>query len=131
MSMQDTISDMLTRIRNAQQAKHKAVTCPYSNILQAIVNVLIEEGFVRSVDVENDENNHKQLRIELKYYNGKPVIESLRRLSKPSLRIYKSYKDIKAVPGFGIVVLSTPNGVMSHHKAKKLKVGGELICEVA
>lgn len=129
--MQDTISDMLTRIRNAQQAKHKTVACPYSNMLHAIVNVLIDEGFLRNVDITTDEDNHKQMVIELKYYNGRPVIESLRRLSKPSLRIYKSYKDIKPVPGFGIVVLSTPNGVISHHKAKELKVGGELICEVA
>ena len=129
--MQDTISDMLTRIRNAQQANHATVSCPHSNLRHNIVNVLVEEGFIRDVEVFTDENNHKQLSIELKYFNGKPVIESLKRISKPSLRIYKSYRDIKPVPGFGIVILSTPSGVMSHHKAKKLKVGGELVCEVA
>lgn len=131
MSMQDTISDMLTRIRNAQQAKHKTVACPHTKLLHSIANVLVEEGFVHNVEVTTDENNHKQLLIELKYYNGRPVIESLKRLSKPSLRIYKSYRDIKPVPGFGIIVLSTPNGVISHRQAKRLKVGGELICEVA
>jgi len=131
VSMQDTISDMLTRIRNAQRANHKQVTCSYSGLKHEIVKVLKDEGYIHDVEIDKDERNHPQLVIVLKYFKDKPVIESLKRISKPSIRVYTSYKDIKDVPGFGIVILSTPQGVMSHVKARALKVGGEIVCEVA
>lgn len=129
--MQDPIADMLTRIRNAQQAKHKTVTLASSILKENIANVLREEGYISNYSISSLDNGSKEMTIELKYFKGKPVISRIKRVSRPSLRIYKSVKDIKAVPGFGISILSTSKGIMSHAAAKANNVGGEIICEVA
>ena len=116
LTMQDPMSDMLTRIRNGQQAKHTHVRLPSSTLKQ---------------DVEANEKNMKFLTIELKYFQSKPVIERIRRISRPGLRIYKSVSDLNPIPGFGIAILSTSKGIMTHSAAKKANIGGEVICEVA
>lgn len=131
VSMQDPIADMLTRIRNGQSAKHTQVSLRSSKLKVAIAQVLEDEGYIQNFSEENNPNNSKALTINLKYYQDRPVIEKLQRISKPSLRVYKSCGDLKPVPGFGIQILSTSKGVMSHLKAIKLGLGGEVICEVA
>lgn len=131
MSMQDPIADMLTRIRNAQQAKHQVVKVSASTVKQNIVRVLKEEGYIKDFHIGVDEQNFKSITIDLKYYQNKPVIEKIRRISRPGLRIYKSVNDLKPIPGFGIAILSTSKGIMTHATAKKSNLGGEIICEVA
>ena len=131
MSMQDPIADMLTRIRNAQQARHEYVTMNASRLKTEIARVLKEEGYIEDFHSEEMENQNDLLTLKLKYYQGEPVIERISRVSKPGLRVYKPYKELTAVRGFGIRILTTPKGVMSHIAAKEHKVGGEVICEVA
>ena len=131
MTMQDPIADMLTRIRNGQQAKHQQVTIPASTVKQNIARVLKEEGYIHDFQLTVDEKNMKFITIELKYFQNKPVIERIRRVSKPGLRIYKAVSELKAVPGFGVAILSTSKGIMSHVTARKANIGGEVICEVA
>lgn len=131
VSLQDPIADMLTRVRNAQSVLHESVTMMSSKIKAEIARVLKEEGYISDFSVTENQNGHKQLQIQLKYYRGKPVISRLKRVSKVGLRIYKSYKEINPVPGFGIYILSTPKGIMSHLKAKQSCIGGEILCEVA
>lgn len=129
--MQDPVADMLTRIRNGQQAKHQHVTLISSILKEQIAKVLKEEGFITDFSVEPLENNLKKMTINLKYFQGRPVIIKIKRISRPGLRVYKSVKDLIAVPGFGISILSTSKGVMTHSSAKNSNVGGEVICEVA
>lgn len=129
--MQDPIADMLTRIRNAQQAKHQVVVVSASTLKQNIVRVLKEEGYIKDFHMGMDAKNFKSITIDLKYYQNKPVIEKIRRISRPGLRIYKSVNDLKPIPGFGIAILSTSKGIMTHATAKKNNLGGEIICEVA
>lgn len=129
--MHDPVADMLTRIRNGQQAKHRQVKLVSSNLKAEIARVLKEEGYISDFAVESLENNLKSITLDLKYYSGRPVIELIKRISRPGLRVYKSVHDLSAVPGFGIAILSTSKGVMTHMKAKSLGVGGEVICEVA
>ena len=131
MSMHDPIADMLTRIRNAQQAKHQHVKLISSILKEQIASVLQEEGYITDFSVEQLDNNLKEMTINLKYFRGKPVIDKIKRISRPGLRIYKSVKQLVAIPGFGVAILSTPKGVMTHIKAKANGVGGELLCEVA
>lgn len=131
MTMQDPVADMLTRIRNAQQAKHKTVSLSSSTFKEQIANVLRDEGYIADYNVVSLENNHKTMTIFLKYYQGKPVIERIKRISRPGLRIYKPVNDLKSVSGFGIAILSTSKGVMTHIAAKASGIGGEIICEVA
>ena len=131
MSMHDPIADMLTRIRNAQQAKHQQVKLISSILKEQIASVLQEEGYITDFSVEQLDNNLKEMTINLKYFRGKPVIDKIKRISRPGLRIYKSVKQLVAIPGFGVAILSTPKGVMTHIKAKANGVGGELLCEVA
>lgn len=131
MSMQDPVADMLTRIRNGQQAKHQQVKLTSSILKEEIARVLKEEGYISDYQVEHLENNHKTMTVDLKYYQGRPVIELIKRISRPGLRVYKSVKDLSAVPGFGIAILSTSHGVMTNLAAKTKGVGGEVICEVA
>lgn len=131
VSMHDPVSDMLTRIRNGQQAKHIQVTMTSSGLKEQIAKVLKEEGFISNYVVEQLDNNLKSMTISLKYYQGKPVIEKIKRISRPGLRIYRSAKALLPVPGFGVSILSTSRGVMTHLKAKADGVGGEVICEVA
>ncbi|MFY7697645.1 MAG: 30S ribosomal protein S8 [Legionella sp.] len=131
MSMHDPVADMLTRIRNSQHVKHNEVKMTSSNVKVEIAKVLKEEGYIANYHIESLANNLKTLTIELKYYHGKPVIDVIRRVSRPGLRVYRSVKDLSAIPGFGIAILSTSKGVMTHKAAKAMGVGGEIICEVA
>lgn len=131
MSMHDPIADMLTRIRNSQQAKHVSVSMSSSKLKEEIARVLKEEGYLLDYDVKSLESNFKEITLQLKYYHGKPVIERIFRISRPGLRVYKSSKDLSSVPGFGIAILSTSKGVMTHITAKKQGIGGEVLCEVA
>ena len=131
MSMHDPVADMLTRIRNGQQAKHQHVKLTSSILKEEIARVLKEEGYIADFSVVPLENNLKTMTVNLKYFQGKPVIVRIKRISRPGLRVYKSVKDLTAVPGFGISILSTSRGVMTHLAAKVTGVGGEVICEVA
>ena len=98
---------------------------------EEIARVLKEEGYISDFSVESLENNLKSITLNLKYFHGRPVIEKIRRISRPGLRVYKSAKELASVPGFGVAILSTSRGVMTHVKAKADGVGGEIICEVA
>ena len=131
VTMQDPVADMLTRIRNAQRANHQQVQLISSNLKQEIARVLQEEGYISGFVVTEMENNLKTITIELKYFKGKAVIARIKRISRPGLRIYKSFESLAAIPGFGIAILSTSKGVMSHIQAKLNSVGGEVLCEVA
>lgn len=129
MSMQDTLADMFTRIRNAQQAGHATVSMPSSKQKVAIANVLKEEGFVDEYAVEGDVK--KVMHITLRYFEGKPVIESIQRVSRPGLRQYRGSGDLpKVAGGLGISIVSTSKGVMTDRAARSAGVGGEIICEV-
>ncbi|PXW82524.1 SSU ribosomal protein S8P [Nitrosomonas sp. Nm84] len=130
MSMSDPIADMLTRIRNAQMAKKKIVDMPNSRIKLAITKVLKDEGYVESYCIKNN-GNKSLLEITLKYYSGMPVIENIKRISKPGLRIYKSSEDLPSImSGLGIAIVTTSKGVMTERKARLAGVGGELLCFV-
>lgn len=129
--MHDPISDMLTRVRNGQQAKHMRVTMNSSKLKEEIASVLKNEGYILDFYVETLEKNKKQLTIVLKYFKGKAVIESIKRISRPGNRVYLPSKALKAVAGFGITIMSTSKGVMTHVAAKSNCVGGEVLCEVA
>ena len=132
MSMQDPIADMLVRIKNAQEARHPLVTMNYSKMKEQIAKVLKQEGYINDYSVDNNVKiANKKLSIQLKYYMGKPVIERLKRISRSGLRVYKSVKNLKPVPGFGVEIITTSQGVMTQQNAKKIGVGGEIICEVA
>lgn len=130
MSMSDPIADMLTRIRNGQQAEKVAVTMPASKLKTAIANVLRDEGYVLGVD-QVEEHGKPQLQVTLKYFEGKPVIEKLNRVSRPGLRRYSSSTDIPVVlGGLGISIVSTSKGVMTGTQAKSMGQGGEILCTV-
>ncbi|WP_202972498.1 30S ribosomal protein S8 [Legionella feeleii] len=129
--MHDPVADMLTRIRNGQQAKHQSVTLNSSKLKEEIARVLKEEGYILDYSVQPLENNLKSITLQLKYYHGRPVIVRILRISRPGLRVYKSSKDLPSIPGFGVAILSTSHGVMTHVTAKKKGVGGEVLCEVA
>ena len=131
MTMQDPLADMLTRIRNSQQVKIDKVLMPSSSTKISIAKVLQEEGFVDSYGVENDEDGKPVLTIVLKYFDGRPVIEEIKRLSRPGLRQYKRKDDIPQIRGgLGIIILSTNKGVMTDRSAREAGVGGELLCSV-
>lgn len=131
MSMQDPIADMLTRIRNAQAIGKIEVEVPHSNIKEAILKVLLEEGYVADYQVEA-EGVKRKLLVKLKYYQNNPVIEMLKRVSRPSLRVYESYKNMPVVQGgFGTVIVSTPKGVMTANAARAARLGGEVLCVVS
>ncbi|MFD1245668.1 30S ribosomal protein S8 [Paralysiella testudinis] len=130
MSMHDPISDMLTRIRNAQRANKASVAMPSSKLKVAIAKVLKEEGYVEDFSVSTEAK--ATLEIQLKYYAGRPVIERIQRVSRPGLRVYKGSSDIPTVMnGLGVVIVSTSKGVMTDRKARANGVGGELLCVVA
>ena len=130
MSMQDPIADMLTRIRNGQAANIAAVTMPSSKLKVAIANVLKEEGFIEDFKVEGD--TKPELELTLKYFQGKAVVESIQRVSRPGLRIYKRKDELpKVMAGLGIAVVSTSKGVMTDRAARQAGLGGEIICYVA
>lgn len=130
MSVTDTISDMLTRIRNAHKARKRVVTVPHSSKKESIVSVLKTEGYIRGFEVKKD-GNHKNISIDLKYYDSMPVIQKIERCSKPGCRVYSSIKDLPLVyNGLGIYILSTSKGMMSDVEARRVGIGGEVICSV-
>ena len=131
MSISDPIADMLTRIRNAQAVHKTLVTMPSSKLKVAIAKVLKEEGYIDGFEITG-EAAKPLLKIDLKYYAGRPVIERIERVSNPSLRIYKGRHDIPEVMnGLGVAIISTPQGLMTDRKARATGVGGEVICYVA
>jgi len=132
MSMTDPIADMLTRIRNGQTAGLPSVTMPSSHRKEAIAAVLRDEGYVAAFQVTDKPGNKRELTVELKYFDGKPVIEHLRRISRPGLRNYRRKDKLPTVMGgLGVAIVSTPEGVMSDRAARARGVGGEVICIVS
>lgn len=126
----DPIADLLTRIRNAQQRSQKEITMPASKMVVAIAEILKQEGFVSAAEVEKNADG-TELKIGLKYEDGKPMMGNLKRISKPGLRRYVGYRDIpKVLNGLGINILSTPKGIMTGSQARVEKVGGEYLCNI-
>ena len=132
MHITDTIADMLTRIRNANSAKHKTVDIPASNMKLAIAKILFEEGYIKSFEEIKEENNQGIIRITLKYSEkGKRVIDGLRRISKPGLRVYASKEELpKVLNGLGIAIISTSKGLKTDKEARELGIGGEVLAYV-
>ena len=130
MSMQDPLADMMTRIRNGQMAKKVTVEMPSSKMKVAIAKVLQDEGYIKGFAVEGD--TKPTLSVELKYFEGKPVIESIKRVSRPGLRIYKPGDELpKVMGGLGVAIVSTNKGVMTDRAARAAGVGGEVLCYVS
>ena len=131
MSMSDPISDMLTRIRNSLLRYKRDVKMPSSKLKVAIADILKQEGYIKDYRVETH-NNRMMLIVDLKYFKGKPVIESMKRVSKPSLRSYKSVSELpKVMGGLGIAIISTAKGVMTDKSAREHGIGGEVLCYVS
>ena len=129
MSMQDTLADMFTRIRNAQMATKETVTMPSSKLKVEVARVLKQEGYITDATVS--EGAKPELTVTLKYFEGKPGIEHLQRMSKPSLRIYKGKSELpKVADGLGVAIVTTSQGVMTDRAARQAGVGGEVICTV-
>ncbi|MCK6371010.1 MAG: 30S ribosomal protein S8 [Gammaproteobacteria bacterium] len=132
MSMNDPIADMLTRIRNGQTVGLKSVSMPTSQHKEAIATVLRDEGYVESFAVSETPAGHRELVVELKYFDGRPVIERLSRVSRPGLRMYRRKDKLpKVMGGLGVAIVSTPAGVMSDRAARARGLGGEIICLVS
>jgi small subunit ribosomal protein S8 len=131
MNVNDPLGDLLTRIRNAQRRGRSTVTSPSSKLRAHVLEVLQREGYIRGFS-EIEKDGRKELDIELKYYDGAPVISEIRRISKPGRRVYSAVRDLPLVRnGLGISVLSTPKGVMSDNEARTQNVGGEILCRVS
>lgn len=131
MTMSDPLGDMLTRIRNGQMANKSVIECPFSKLRENVCKVLADEGFIRAYKIEANDNNKKSLQIELKYSEGRGVIRQIDRVSKPGRRSYRGAKDLpRFYNGLGILIVSTPKGVMADHKARDENVGGEVLCQV-
>ncbi|WP_018878094.1 30S ribosomal protein S8 [Thioalkalivibrio sp. ALE28] len=128
--MTDPISDMLTRVRNAQRANKEQVAIPYSKAKERILKVFAEEGFVGDMQAEG-EAAQKKLVVKLKYFEGRPVIETVERISRPGLRIYRGKDELPRInAGLGVAVISTPQGVMSDRAARAAGQGGEVLCKI-
>tara|TARA_B100001540_G_C15247077_1_gene390944 strand:+ start:20 stop:418 length:399 start_codon:yes stop_codon:yes gene_type:complete len=131
MAFNDALSDMLARIKNAHKARKSFTSCYKSKLNLNVLNVLKEEGYIRdfkNIEVRKGIDN---IQIDLKYYNGTPVIKNIKRVSKPGIRVYSKISDLpKIYGGLGITILSTPKGVMSDNQARIKNVGGEILCEV-
>tara|TARA_Y100000996_G_C22184729_1_gene504387 strand:+ start:194 stop:592 length:399 start_codon:yes stop_codon:yes gene_type:complete len=131
MTLTDPIGDMFSRIRNGQLRSLNSVDIPSSNFRQNILKILKNEGYIKDYYIEKNENNKITLKINLKYYEGFPVIKEIKRISKPGRRIYSRANSIpKVMNGLGLAILSTPKGVMSDTEARKNNVGGKIICRV-
>ena len=131
MSISDPLGDMLTRIRNAQRARHTSCIAPASRLHANVLDVLKREGYIRGFTAEELRPGIRQLRIELKYNEGEPVIKEINRVSKPGRRVYSRIKELPRVyAGLGVSILSTPRGVMSNSEARVANVGGEILCRV-
>lgn len=131
MNLSDPLGDMLTRIRNGQKARMSVVNSPASKLRTNVLEVLKREGYIRGFSVSEERPGVHNLRIELKYHEGEPVIKEVHRVSKPGRRIYSKIADLPRVyNGLGISILSTPRGVMSDNEARAANVGGEVLCKV-
>ncbi len=131
MTMTDPLGDMLTRIRNAQLRSKSKVSTPASKLRRRVLDVLAEEGYIRGYATVDYDSGRSEFEIELKYFDGKPVIKELQRVSKPGRRVYSSVRDLPTIHnGLGVAILSTPKGVMSDSKARDENVGGEVLCSV-
>ena len=131
MNTSDPIADMLTRIRNASQARHRELTLPSSRVKREIARILVEEGFVDSFSTQQD-GVQESLTVQLKYVEGRtPVVSGLKRISKPGLRVYARKTEIpRVLGGLGLAILSTSHGIMTGSQARKLNLGGEVLCYV-
>ena len=131
MSMSDPLGDLLTRIRNGQQARKDVIESPASNLRANVLEVLKREGYIRGYATEEVSAGLRKLNVELKYHEGRPVIRRIDRVSKPGRRVYSKIKDLpRSYSGLGIAILSTPRGVMSDSEAREANVGGEVLCQV-
>jgi small subunit ribosomal protein S8 len=131
MSMSDPLGDMLTRIRNACGRRKTKVSTPASTLRARVLDVMKQEGYIRDYSQIDYENGKSEIEIELKYFDGQPVIREIARVSKPGRRVYVSVKSIPSVAnGLGIAILSTPKGVMADHEAREQNVGGEILCQI-
>ena len=131
MSLSDPVGDLLTRIRNGQRAGKATITTPASGLRENLLRVLEREGYIRGFERQAIRAGVEELKIELKYNEGEPVINELVRVSKPGRRVYAKIKDLpKVYNGLGISILSTPRGVMSDHEARQANVGGEVLCQI-
>ena len=131
MTLTDPIGDMFSRIRNGQMRSLNSINIPSSNFRKNILKILKEEGFIKDYYIEKSENNKINLKINLKYYEGNPVIKEIKRISKPGRRVYSRANSIpRVMNGLGLAILSTPKGVMTDSEAKKNNIGGEIICKV-
>ncbi|MHC5653057.1 30S ribosomal protein S8 [Stappia sp.] len=131
MAISDPLGDMLTRIRNAQMRRKSKVNSPASKLREHVLDVLAAEGYIRGYTTVEYEGGKSELEIELKYFDGEPVIRSIERVSKPGRRVYSSVRNIPRVAnGLGVSILSTPRGVMADHDAREQNVGGEVLCRI-
>ena len=131
MTIMDPIGDMFTRIRNGQMRLLNTIDVPASNFRLKILEVLKNEGYIVNYFIEKNDNNKINLKVDLTYYEGTPVIKEIRRISKPGRRVYSRATSIpKVMNGLGLAILSTPKGVMSDNEARKNNIGGEIICRV-
>ena len=131
MNLNDPLGDMLTRIRNAQMRGKSSVVSPSSKLRRWVLDVLKDEGYIRGYSEKQFTGTMAELEIELKYHEGRPVIQDIQRVSKPGRRVYSSVKTMPVVQnGLGISILSTPNGVLSDNEARVANVGGEVLCQV-
>ncbi|MGY8999105.1 MAG: 30S ribosomal protein S8 [Rhodospirillales bacterium] len=131
MSMSDPVADLLTRIRNGQSAKKSTIKAPSSKLRSNLLEVLKREGYIRDYSNANIREGIDEITVELKYYDGEPVIKEIKRVSSPGCRVYSKIKDLPRIyNGLGIAILSTPRGVMSDAEARAANVGGEVLCHV-
>ena len=131
MTLTDPIGDMFSRIRNGQMRSLNSVNIPSSNFRRNILEILKNEGFIKDFYIEKSENNKINLKINLKYYEGIPVIKEIKRISKPGRRVYSRATSIpRVMNGLGLAILSTPKGVMTDTEARKNNIGGEIICRI-
>jgi small subunit ribosomal protein S8 len=131
MTVSDPLGDMLTRIRNAQMRKRSSVSTPASKLRARVLDVLKEEGFIRGYAEVEYGNGKSEFEIELKYFDGSPVIREIQRVSTPGRRVYSSVRELPTIAnGLGVAILSTPKGVMSDSRARQENVGGEILCSV-
>ena len=131
MAINDPVGDLITRIRNAQMRRHSVMSVPASKLRGWVLDVLEAEGYIRGYSRVEKDGEKPNFEVELKYYEGAPVIQKIRRISKPGRRVYSSVRDLPSVRnGLGISIVSTPKGVMSDAAARDANVGGEVLCEV-
>ena len=131
MALTDPIGDMFSRIRNGQMRSLNSIEIPSSNFRRSILEILKNEGYIKDFYIEKSENNKVNLKINLKYYEGDPVIKEIKRISKPGRRVYSRATSIpRVMNGLGLAILSTPKGVMTDTEARKNNVGGEIICRI-